>query len=85
MALQVDGVSYLQTSGNTNGGSENQVSETALCFAAELVKLPDSGLAQESQPFETHDEAVGRLIGRAEECSNSGGCTVQTDDLHLKV
>ncbi|KAF2312835.1 hypothetical protein GH714_040885 [Hevea brasiliensis] len=84
---KVDDISYLETMGKTEQCHEDQVldKQYGKLSATELRKLTDSGSAQGTRPFETHDEAAGMINDRPREQASSGAASVQADDFHLEV
>jgi len=78
----------LETSGKSDRSHEDQLFLKAGCgkLSTERMKLPDSGLAMNLQPFEAYGEAAETTNDRLEKpCRSGGGSPTQRDDLDINV
>ncbi|KAL4633575.1 hypothetical protein ACB092_04G132100 [Castanea dentata] len=83
--ILVEGISYLETSGETDRSCEDQILGKAACdtLSAETMKFPDSGSAEDLWPFEASGEVAPKISDRFEElCISDGGISGEKDDLH---
>ncbi|KAG7954971.1 hypothetical protein I3843_11G048400 [Carya illinoinensis] len=82
--IQVDGVSYLETSDKTDRSCKNQI--IAKSASSKFSRGTDKLSAKNLQPFDASAEVATEKNGRFERpCSSSGGILTQKDDLHTSA
>lgn len=78
----------METSGKSDRSHGDQIFGKAGCgkLSTEVMKLPDSGLAKNLQPFEANGGVAEKINDRLEKpCSSGDVSPIQRDDLDFNV
>ena len=83
----MEDISYLQTSCKTDGSfeSRNVGHAAGRNISTELIKLSNTGLAQDTQTHEAYLKISETINDRLESHGETGGCSTRTDNLQTEA